>query len=122
MEPTAELRTKLRRLLDERIPAGGTDADTRFTDAEIDELLTEASSIEEAAAAGWRQKAAWAMSERGGLEKSRAGDESHEFVSLETYRKHCLEMASYYSSQVSGRGSRLFEFDPPEVYETGDES
>lgn len=122
MEPTAELRTRLRRLIDERIPSGGTDADTRFTDAEIDDLLTEASSIEEAAAAGWRQKAAWAMSERGGLEKSRAGDEAHEFVSLETYRDHCLKMAAHYADQVPGRGSRLLEFDPPEIYETGDES
>ncbi|SFU40330.1 hypothetical protein [Alicyclobacillus macrosporangiidus] len=115
MTPTDELRNKLRRMVDEVIPAGGSDTDTRFTDAEIDELLTDASTIEDAAAEGWFRKAARAMSERGGLESSQAGDEAHKFVSLEAYRDHCMAMYQAYKQRVPGLGSRVFEFQPPDV-------
>lgn len=119
MTPTDELRTKLRRMIDESIPPGGTDADTRFPNDEIDELLTEASTLEQAASEGWTRKAARAMSERGGLEESQAGDERHKFVSIEAYREHCLAMAKVYAGKA-GRRSRLMTLDPPEVYQTGE--
>lgn len=108
---TPENRTELRRLTDERIPAGMTAADTRFSDAELDILLAGATHINSAAAAGWRIKAARAMSERGGLQESKAGDEQHKFVSLETYRDHCLAMAEMYSGLVAGHGSRAFGYE-----------
>lgn len=111
MTPTPELRTRLRALIDERIPPGRTDADTRFTDAELDEILTAASTIEAAAAECWLRKATRAFSERGGLEKSRAGDESHEFVSLKEYRDHCLAMAELFRRRDPGTGSRLMGID-----------
>jgi len=57
MTPTAELRTKLRKYLNEKIPVGGTDADTRFLDSELDEMLTEVANIYQAAARGWVIKA-----------------------------------------------------------------
>jgi len=116
--PTEELRTKLRRALDEVIPESGTESDTRFTDAEIDELLEEADCLEEAAAEGWFRKAGRAMSERGGLEESSAGDEKHRFVKLQDYRDHCLSMARLYSDRIPGHGSRALEFDPPDVLGT----
>jgi len=116
MTPIDELRTKLRRLIDENIPEGGTDGDTRFSDDEIDEILTEAADINAAASEGWTRKAARAMSERGGLEESQAGDERHRFVSIEAYRDHCLAMAEMYAKR-SGKRSRLLAFDPPVVYE-----
>lgn len=119
MTPTDELRAKLRRLLDEVIPPGGTESDTRFTTEEIDELLTEASNLDQAAAEGWTRKAARAMSERGGLEESQAGDERHRFVSIQAYRDHCLAMAQLYASRA-GKRSRLMALDPPEVYQTGE--
>jgi hypothetical protein len=119
MTPTDELRTKLRRLIDEVIPVGGTDADTRFTNTEIDEILTEAADIFAAASEGWTRKAARAMSERGGLEESQAGDERHKFVGLEAYRDHCLAMAKMYAGK-GGRRSRLMALDPPEVYQAGE--
>ena len=115
MTPTAELRERLRRLIDERIPPGGTDADTRFTDAELDEVLAGARTLEEAAAECWELKAARAMSERGGLEAADAGDESLKFVSLVDYRDHCLRMAELYRRKASRSGSRLFAFEPPPV-------
>ena len=119
MTPTPDLRAKLRRLIDEVIPAGGTDQDTRFTDEELDEILAAASTIEEAAAECWERKAARAFSERGGLEESRAGDESHRFVSLKEYRDHCLAMAELFRARVPQSGSRLLAFEPPDVLGTG---
>lgn len=119
MTPTDELRTQLRRMVDEAIPAGGSDTDTRFTNAEIDELLTDASVIEDAAAEGWFRKAARAMSERGGLESSQAGDEAFKFVSIEAYRDHCLAMYQAYKQRTPGVGSLVFELQPPDVLGSG---
>ena len=119
MTPTPDLRAKLRRLIDEVVPPGGKDSDTRFTDAELDEVLASAQSIEEAAAECWELKAARAMSERGGLEESRAGDEQHKFVSLKEYRDHCLQMAELFRRKARPFGSRLLAFEPPDVLGTG---
>lgn len=105
-------------MLDEVIPEGGTEGDTRFTTAQIDSLLEKAEELNEAAAAGWRLKAARAMSERGGLEESQAGDEKHRFVKLTEYRDHCLAMAAMYGGQVRAAGSRILGFDAPDVLGT----
>jgi hypothetical protein len=51
--PTDDLRLTLRMNLDETITPGGTDADTMFTDVEIDNLLTQSQTIEEASWRGW---------------------------------------------------------------------
>ncbi len=112
--PTPVLRIELRRLVDERIWT--TAADTRFSDAELDILLTGATHINAAAVSGWRIKASRAMSERGGLEESQAGDEKHKFISLEAYRDHCLAMAQMFSTLVPRVGSRALEYDLPEVF------
>lgn len=120
MIPTDELRVELRELLDEMIPAGGTESDTRFTNVQINALLTAASDINEAAWAGWTRKAARAMSERGGLQESQAGNERLKFVTLESYRDHCLQMAEMFRGLAPGRGSRLMAFDAPDVLGTGD--
>jgi len=119
MTPTDDLRSRLRRALDEAIPSGGTDAATRFTNAAIDELRSEASCLEAAAAEGWTRKAARAISERGGLEESSVGSEKLKFVSIDSYRRHCLEMAELYRSRVPGVGSRLLAFEPPDVLGVG---
>lgn len=107
MVPTDELRTALRDAIDEAIPDGGADTDTRFSDAQIDALLTAATSLEAAASQGWTRKALRAFSERGGLQKSQAGSERFEFVSLESYRDHCLLMASHWAALVPGQGTSL---------------
>lgn len=111
MTPTPELRTRLRALIDERIMPGQSPVDTRFTDEELDEIITASSTLEAAAAEAWTRKATRAFSERGGLEKSRAGDESHEFVSLKEYRDHCLAMAELFRRRDPGTGSRLIGID-----------
>ncbi len=114
MTPTVDLETQLRNLLDERIPAGGAEADTRFTTAEIAELLTRSATVEMAAYEGWIRKAGRAMSERGGLEKATAGDETLTFVSIQAYRDHCLQMAAHYTRLVEV-GTRLFGLVQPDV-------
>lgn len=111
MIPTEELRTELREMLDEVIPDGGTESNTRFTNDQLDKLLNKTQNINETAAAGWKLKAAWAMSERGGLEVSQAGDEKHQFVKLTEYRDHCLSMAKMFAEMIPGGGSRLFALD-----------
>lgn len=115
MIPTPELRTELRELIDEVIPEGGTEADTRFTDAQLDALIEKANTIEEAAAAAWERKGLRAMSERGGLEESQAGNERMKFVSIEAYRDHCFQMAAYFRGKVPGGGSRLFVYEAPKI-------
>ena len=75
MDPTDALRLAFRRNVDEVIPADGTDASTRFSAAEVDEILIAASTIEAASSVGWTRKALRAMSERGGLQKTQAGSE-----------------------------------------------
>lgn len=53
---------RVRRQLGERIPQGGTDADTMFTDQEILDLLTESGGdVEAAVAEGWKVKTAEAV-------------------------------------------------------------
>lgn len=55
----ATTQERVRRLLAEVIPTGGTDADTLFTNVAIDDLLTEnGGDVELAAAQGWREKSA----------------------------------------------------------------
>ncbi|NPV44809.1 MAG: hypothetical protein HPY70_12680 [Firmicutes bacterium] len=115
MTVTDSLIMFLRTMIDEVIPEGGTDKDTRFTNDFLTQVLTEASSLEEAAAILWEIKAARAFSERGGIEETRAGDESIKYVSLAEYRDHCEKMANHYRQKTSGYGSRLFGLEAPEV-------
>lgn len=48
----------LRLLLGEQIPEGGDEADTLFTDEQLEEWIDESGDVERAALDGWRAKAA----------------------------------------------------------------
>ncbi|MBO8169342.1 MAG: hypothetical protein H0Z35_09195 [Thermoanaerobacteraceae bacterium] len=113
MTPTAELRSRLRKLLNEVIPTGGTESDTRFLDADLDELLTEAVNIYGAAAAGWTMKAGMLQSQ---IESYSVGQEKYDLTSLKDQLSHALAMADRYANmaRVSG-GSVLLKITPPEV-------
>jgi len=116
MTPTPELRTKLRKLLDERIPEGGSDADTRFSDADIDELLIDATNIYEAAAAGWTIKAGMFQRELGQIESYAVGQERYDMRKLQDMVNYALKMAETYSRMAaSSIGSMILKFKPPEV-------
>ena len=116
MTPTTELRAKLRKLLDERIPEGGSDADARFSDADIDELLIDATNIYEAAAAGWTLKAAMFQREAGQIQSYSVGQERYEMSNLKDLMEYALKMAETYSRMAaSSIGSVILKFKPPEV-------
>lgn len=116
MTPTPELRTKLRKLLDERIPEGGSDTDTRFSDTDLDELLVEATNIYEAAATGWTMKAAMFQRELGQIESYSVGQERYDMRKLQDMVNYALKMAETYSRIAAGSmGSVILKFKPPEV-------
>ena len=116
MTLTPELRTKLRKLLDEQIPAGGSDADTRFSDADIDELLSEAANIYGAAAAGWTLKASMFQREAGQIQSYSVGQERYEMSNPKDLMEYALKMAETYSRMAaSSIGSVILKFKPPEV-------
>ena len=116
MTPTPELRTKLRKLLDERIPEGGSDADTRFWDADIDELLIDATNIYGAAAAGWTIKASMFQREAGQIQSYSVGQERYEMSDPKDLMEYALKMAETYSRMASSSmGSMILKFKPPEV-------
>lgn len=96
MTPSPELRDQLRLLVDESIPAGGTDADTLFTDREIDLLLNASPTLEQAAAAGWRLKAQRQMNPSA-VVQARFGSESFTFVSPDKLAAFALDMAQRFA-------------------------
>lgn len=116
MVPTDELRVRLRRLVDESIPEGKTDRDTRFLDADIDDLLIEADNILLAASEGWLLKAVKIGNELGQLAETQAGDERYKRIALSDAREYCLAMAKAYEqkgAKAAGEGSRLLGFRAP---------
>lgn len=123
MTPTDELRQELRELLDEVIPTGGTEGDTRFTSTQIDRLLTRADNVYLAAAIGWRLKAGMLQRELGRIEESQAGDERQKRVNLTTALNYCTSMAGMYQGmgekESPSAGSRIMSFEPPDVLGTG---
>lgn len=96
MTPTDELRTELRELLDEEISLGSMDTDTRFTDDQIDAMLTAAHNVYAAAAAGWTRKAGKLQRELGQIEQSSVGQETYKTVNLSTAINYALTMAKTY--------------------------
>ncbi|BFH66248.1 hypothetical protein J27TS7_10940 [Paenibacillus dendritiformis] len=115
METSPLLRTKLRRLLNEVIPRGGSEADTNFTDAEIDLLLQEADSIYVAASVGWMEKAGLLQ---GDIESYSAGTEKYDLTPLKDKLNHALLMAQQYSQMAESAangGSFMLRVQAPRV-------
>lgn len=85
----------LREKLGEVIPAGGSDADTGFTDVQITDLLTRNSSIDAAASEGWQIKAA----KYADLVDMAEGTTKRSFGDLQA---QALRMAEHYGPGASG--------------------
>jgi len=116
MIPTADLRQELRELLDEVIPAGGTESDTRFTNTQLDRLLSRTSNIYAAAAEGWTRKAAMLQRELGQIEGYSVGQERYDLRKLQDMLDYALKMAETYSRMAaSSMGSVILRIQPPEV-------
>lgn len=91
--PTTDV-TRLRRKLGENIPAGGSDADTMFTNVEVQALLDDSGSdVTKAALEGWRAKAA----EYSNLVNVSEGNSQRQMSDL---HKHALTMIDYYTKEV----------------------
>ena len=95
MTPTVELRVRIRKYLNETIPVGQADADTRFLDSELDELLTEAVNVYQAAGKGWIVKASLLQ---GDIESYSVGREKYDLTSLKDQLAHAVTMAEQYAS------------------------
>ncbi len=116
MTPAAELREELRELLDEVIPEGGTESDTRFTDAQLDRILAKTRNIYAAAAEGWTRKAAMVQREIGQIKSYSVGQEKYDMADLPSLLEYALKMAETYSRMAaSSMGSMILKFKPPEV-------
>ncbi|MCL1701619.1 hypothetical protein [Lysinibacillus sp. Bpr_S20] len=93
MEPTIALRERLRKMINDRIPTGGTDKDAVFLNAELDDILRESESIYYAASEGWTIKAGLL---EGDIEGYSAGNEKYELTKLQDRLSHALRMAQKY--------------------------
>lgn len=116
MTPTAELRMKLRKLLNEQIPSGGTETDTRFLDTELDDLLLEAATVYGAAATGWTIKAGMFQSQ---IESYSVGQEKYDLTSVKDQYTQALAMADKYAALAKSKdpsgSSIILKINPPEV-------
>ncbi len=106
MTPTEELRNRVRRMLDERIPTGGEDSDTRFTDEEIDDLLEYADTIHGAVSQGWLEKAGMYQREMGEVEETRTGQETYKLTKLKERMEYALAMSQRYGAQDADEKSK----------------
>lgn len=102
----------------EIIPAGGTEADTNFTDAAIGALIDKYESLERAAADIWRRKAAALLSGTLVEEKS-VGSERFKFMATKDRHAAYLEQADLYDSlsidtSITG-GTQTAELEPDDV-------
>ncbi len=88
-------KDRLRQILGEAIPADGSEGDTMFTDAQIDDFLAQSGNdLTKAAVLGWQVKAA----EYANLVDVAEGNSSRAMSDL---HKNALAMVKYYSDDTS---------------------
>jgi hypothetical protein len=103
---------KMRRALNERIPAGGTEANTNFTDQELQELLTDnGDNTNLAVAEGWLLKAGWVQS--GDIKSYNVNGESYTFDKKEAYDL-AMKQHELYSKRGRSTASVAMEVDAGE--------
>jgi len=117
VEATQANRTRLRVLINERIPAGGTELDTKFLDAELDIILEESVSIWQAASTLWTMKAA--LLEKY-IESYSVGNEAYGLTKLKDELEHALKMSQAFEAKAaSAGGSYMLKVARPDVLGTG---
>lgn len=113
MTSTPEVMSKLRKLLNEQIPAGKTDADTNFLDEELDTLLGQSTNIYSVVAAGWTMKAGMLQAQ---IEDYTVGIERYSMTSLKDQLEYALTMSQQYANMAKSLGgSIILNIRPPEV-------
>jgi len=122
MTPTAALRTRLRKLIDEVIQTGETEADTRFLDSELDDIFDEVDDIWAAAAQAWLEKAGMYQREMGDIEQEGFGQEATRLTALRNRQDYALKMAELYGEKSgSSTGSMIYGATEPDVLGEVDE-
>lgn len=102
MEISEANRESLRRRLDDRIPAGGSDTNCILDNVDIDTLLGDAKNIDAAAAEGWMMIASRLKASHK-REQYKVGDESYKFTSLKDALDHAKEMAAFYKDKAKSK-------------------
>lgn len=117
METTPEFQRELRELLDEEIPGGETEAETEFTDEQINRLLRSAVNMHAAAAEGWRRKAGKIQKKLGLISSYQSGTERYDYVNLTTALNAAMSMVKMYDEMATRpfQSSYMFGVKPPEV-------
>ncbi len=118
MTPTEDSRQEFRELVDELIPEGGIEKDTRFANTQIDRLLSRAKNIYSAASEGWTMKAGMLSKELGQIDEYGTGQERYRIMNLHTAINGALTMAKQYANMArtaSSVGSVILKIQPPEV-------
>lgn len=118
MEPTKALRDRLRILINDVIPDGGTDDGATFSDDELNDMIKESSNVYYAAYEGWTIKAGML---EGDIESYTAGNEKYDMTSLKDRLNHYLFMADRYKAKAeeedcsSSQTAVILKFRPPRV-------
>ena len=126
MTPTQELGAALRTNLDEVVPPGGTDTSTAFSDTEIESLLSQANSVEEASYKGWLLKAT-RVYRPGRLTQARVGQESYTWASTKETFDAYMKMADMWRGRIppgttdEGSGSSRVLVPTVPLYSTSDD-
>jgi len=115
--------TLLRLLTDERIPAGGTEADTSFTDAELTSITSKCGDdVNLAASEVWRVKAGLVKSQMGDIENYSLGEESVKYTTLQQRYDHALALSEEYRKKSTARPATVFSQTPPDVLHSEDDN
>lgn len=116
MEPTRALRDRLRKMINDMIPQGGTDSDATFSDDELDGFIRESSNIYYVASELWVLKAGMLQDD---IESYSAGNEKYDMTSLKDRLSHYLLMAERYKEKAEqddgGQSSVILKFNTPDV-------
>lgn len=120
MATAAQIR-RLRRLVGDRIPQGGTDQDTFWSDTELGEIYDEKKTYEAAAYECWREKAGEYARlidiSDSGVDRKLSQKHTNANRMVETYRKAIADGATAGSAlRVVGIAMNLDESDDEEIY------
>lgn len=116
MQATDELIKELRELIDEIIPEGGTEKDTRFSDDQLRKILEKSRNLYDAAAECWLRKAAMFQREAGQIRAYSTGQERYEMTDPKNLMEYALQMAQTYTKlAANSMRSIVLRFEPPEV-------
>ncbi len=111
---------KMRRFLDEVIPEGGGESDTRFSDEDLWEIYEEYQNVYKSVSVGWTEKAGMIAAERGNYDEYHAGNERYKYVNLTTAINAALAMAKQYDAlykqeQEQNMSGLIMKFRAPDV-------